>query len=132
MLVALGYGLLLPVLAVLQVRHATMRQSGAILGTAAGMATITVGIAASSNADLVVPALFVRGIWWWTIGKLWSETSLLPRLLGLATMGLALLAFVAAAAAAPLGMSASTLWLAERTILGVWTFAVAIALWRTR
>ena len=74
----------------------------------------------------------MRGIWWWTIGKIWSETSLLPHLLGVVTMALAVLAFVAAAAAAPLGMSASTLWLAERTILGLWTFAVAIALWRTR
>ena len=51
-------------------RNSTVRQSGAILGTAAGMATITVGIAASANASLVVPALFLRGVWWWTVGKI--------------------------------------------------------------
>ncbi len=119
-------------LAVLQVRHATVRQSGAILGTAAGMATITVGIAASSNADLVVPALFVRGIWWWTIGKLWSETGVMPRSLGIATMVLAAIAIGAALASAPMTMDAATLWLSERVILGLWSIAVAFALWRRR
>ena len=109
-----------------------MRQSGAILGTAAGMATITVGIAASANAGLVVPALFVRGIWWWTIGKIWAESGVLPRLLGTATMVLAVIAIGAAVASAPMTMDAATLWLSERVILGLWTLAVAFALWRSR
>ena len=116
----------------LQVRHATLRSSGAILGTASGMATITVGIAASANASLVVPALFVRGVWWWTIGKLWYETGVLPRLLGLATMILAAIAFGAAIASAPMGMDTAILWTSERVILGLWTLAVAFALWRRR
>ena len=131
-LVALGYGLLLPVLAVLQVRHATMRQSGAILGTAAGMATITVGIAASANASLVVPALFVRGVWWWTIGKIWAESGVFSRLLGIVTMALAVIAIGAAIASAPMTMDAATLWLSERVVLGLWTLALAFALWRSR
>ena len=131
-LVAIGYGLLLPALAVLQVRHATLRQSGAILGTAAGMATITVGIAASSNADLVVPALFVRGIWWWTIGKLWFETGLMPRLFGVATMVLAVIAIGAALASAPMTMDAATLWTSERVVLGLWSLALAFFLGRSR
>jgi len=131
-LVAVGYGLLLPVLAVLQVRHATVRQSGAILGTAAGMATITVGIAASSNVDLIVPALFVRGVWWWTIGKIWAETGVMPRLLGVATMVLAIIAIGAALASAPMTMDAATLWASERVILGIWSLALAFALWRAR
>jgi len=128
---AIGYGLLLPVLAVLQVRHAAVRQSGAALGTAAGMATITVGLAASANSDLVVAALFVRGIWWWTIGKLWAETGVMPRLLGTLTMGLGVLALGAALASAPMGMQAATLWMSERLILGFWTLALAFALWRS-
>ena len=116
----------------LQVRHATVRQSGAILGTAAGMATITVGIAASSNADLVVPALFVRGIWWWTIGKLWFETGVLPRLFGMATMVLAVIAVGAALASAPMTMDTASLWGAERVVLGLWSLALAFLLGRTR
>lgn len=131
-LVAIGYGLLLPVLAILQVRHATVRQSGAILGTAAGMATITVGIAASSNADLVVPALFVRGIWWWTIGKLWSETGVMPRGFGIATMVLAVIAIGASLASAPMTMDAATLWTSERVVLGLWSIALAFFLGRSR
>ena len=130
-LVAIGYGLLLPVLAVLQVRHAAVRQSGAILGTAAGMATITVGIAASSNPDLVVPALFVRGVWWWTIGKMWAETAVLPRLFGIATMVLAVIALGAAVLPAPMTMDAETLWRSERIILGLWSLAVAALLFRS-
>jgi hypothetical protein len=129
-LVAIGYGLLLPVLAVLQVRHATVRQSGAILGTAAGMATITVGIAASANPDLIVPALFVRGVWWWTLGRMWAETDVMPRLLGIATLVLAVVAIAAALASAPMTMDAATLWASERVILGVWSLALAYALWR--
>jgi hypothetical protein len=131
-LVAVGYGLLLPLLAVLQVRHAAVRQSGAVLGTAAGMATITVGIAASANTDIVVAALFVRGIWWWTIGKMWVETAVVPRWLGLPTMVLAVVAIGAALASAPMGMDTATIWASERLLLGLWTLALAYTLWRTR
>jgi hypothetical protein len=130
--IALGYGLLLPVLAVLHVRHAAVRQSGAILGTSAGTAAITVGLVASANMELVVAALLVRGIWWWTIGKMWAETAAVPRWLGLPTMILGVLAIAAAVASAPLAMNAPTLWSAERLILGIWSLALALALWRTR
>ena len=103
-----------------------------MLGTAAGTATITIGLAASANFDLVVAALFVRGIWWWTIGKMWAETDVMPRLFGIATMVLAVLAIGAAVASAPMGMAAATLWTSERLILGLWTLALAYALWRQR
>jgi hypothetical protein len=130
--IALGYALLLPVLAVLHVRHAAVRQSGAILGTIAGTAAVAIGIAASASMELVVAALLVRGIWWWTIGKMWAQTGVIPRALGYFTMLLAILAIGAAVAAAPLAISAAVLWTAERLILGVWSLAVAVALWRTR
>ena len=130
--IALGYGLLLPALAVLHVRHAAVRQSGAILGTSAGTAAVTVGLAASANVDLVVAVLLVRGIWWWTIGKMWAETGVLPRWLGIPTMVLGMVAIVTAVASAPLSMTSETLWTAERLILGIWTIALAFALWRTR
>jgi hypothetical protein len=130
--IALGYGLLLPVLAVLHVRHAAVRQSGAVLATSAGTATIAIGVAASANVDLVVAALLVRGIWWWTVGKMWAETGVVPRWLGYPTMLLAVLAIVAAVATAPIGVEQSSLWTAERLILGAWTLALGYALWRTR
>ena len=109
-----------------------MRSSGAVLGTAAGTASVTIGIAASANAELAVAALFVRGIWWWTIGKMWAETRVLPRLFGIATMTLAVLAIGAAVASAPMSMDAATLWTSERLILGAWTLVLAFLLWRTR
>jgi hypothetical protein len=109
-----------------------LRASGAVLGTAAGTASITVGIAASANFDLVVAALFVRGIWWWTVGKLWAETSVMPRLFGIATMVLAVLAFGAAIASAPMAMESGAIWMAERLILGLWTLVLAFGLWRAR
>ncbi|HZP96875.1 MAG TPA: hypothetical protein VFC31_11125 [Candidatus Limnocylindria bacterium] len=131
-LVAVGYGLLLPLLAVLQVRHRPVRDSGSILGTAAGLATVTVGIAASANADLAVPALFVHGMWWWTIGKIWAETGILPRSLGIATMVLAVIALGVAVVSAPLAMATATIWVSERAALGVWTLGLSFALWRAR
>ena len=93
---ALAYGLLLPVLATLHVRHLAVRQSGAVLGTIAGTAVVTIGIGASASFDLIPAALFVRAIWWWTVGKIWVETAVLPRVLGAVTMGLAIACFALA------------------------------------
>ena len=114
----------------LQVRHATLRSSGAILGTASGMATITVGIAASANASLVVPALFVRGVWWWTIGKLWAETGVLPRAFGWITAALAVACFVLVAAYALTGIPMSPPDLPLRLLLGLWLIVLATFFWR--
>jgi len=72
-LAAVAYGFLLPGIAVLHVRHAAARQSGAILGTIAGAAVATVGLAGSANVDVRPASLFVLGLWWWTIGKMWSQ-----------------------------------------------------------
>lgn len=132
MLAALGDGLLLPAVAVLHVRHARVRESGAILGTAAGVTAVAVGIAASASAQLSAASLLLVGIWWWTIGKLWVETDALPRTLGLATMALAALAVAAALASAPLALDAATLRTAARLLLGLWTLGLAAALWRER
>ena len=92
-LVAVAYGFLLPGIAVLHVRHAAARQSGAILGTIAGAAVATVGLAGSANIDVRPASLFVLGMWWWTIGKLWAETGVMPRTFGTVTMVLGLCAF---------------------------------------
>ncbi len=116
----------------MHVRHAEVRRSGAILGTCAGTAAIAVGLAASANTELVVAALLVRGIWWWTIGKLWVETDAMPRALGYLTMGFAILAIVTAIASPPLSLDGSQIWTLERLILGVWSLALAIALWRVK
>jgi len=93
-LVAVGYGFLLPGIAVLHVRHVAVRQSGAILATIAGAAVATVGLAGSANLDVRPASLFVLGLWWWTIGKMWAETGVLPRPFGIVTAALGALAFV--------------------------------------
>lgn len=93
-LTAMAYGFLLPAIAVLHVRHAAVRQSGAILGTIAGAAVATVGLAGSANVDVRPASLFVLGMWWWTIGKMWTQTRVMPRPFGYATAGLGLVSFV--------------------------------------
>lgn len=96
-LLAIGYGLILPAVAVLHVRNASVRQSGAILGSLAATAAIMVGIAGSINVDAQPAALFLLGVWWWTIGKLAAQTGTLPRRFGALTAALGALAFVAVA-----------------------------------
>ncbi len=124
--------MLLPVIAILHVRHQAVRESGAVLGTTAGTAAIALGLAAMANPDLIVAALLIHGIWWWTIGKLWSETGVVPRWLGLPTMALAVLAIAAALGSGSLGVQSTTLWISERLVLGLWMLALSYALWRTR
>lgn len=94
LLSAIAYGFLLPAIAVLHVRHARVRQSGAILGTIAGAAVATVGLAGSANVDVRPASLFVLGMWWWTIGKMWAQTGVMPRTFGRVTAALGLIAFV--------------------------------------
>jgi hypothetical protein len=127
---AVGYGLLLPVIASLHVRHEPFRRSGAILGTIAGASVVTLGLGASASADLIPAALFVRGVWWWTIGKLWVETGALPRVFGWVTMVLAIACFVLVGAYAFTGIPMSPPDLPLRMILGGWLIVLAAFLWR--
>lgn len=123
---------MLPVIAVLHVRHLAVRQSGAVLGTISGTAVALLGISASAVPELAVAALFVRAIWWWTIGKMWWETGVLPRWLGAITLGLAAGAFALIVALAPLGVDMAVAWLPLRALLGLWLLALSYALWRSR
>ncbi|HVR89371.1 MAG TPA: hypothetical protein VHG53_07495 [Candidatus Limnocylindria bacterium] len=93
-LTALAYGFLLPVVAVIHVRNVPVRQSGAILGTLAGAAVATVGLAGSANVDVRSASLFVLGLWWWTIGKIAAETGVLPRSFGVTTAVMGALALL--------------------------------------
>jgi hypothetical protein len=132
LLTAVAYGLMLPVIAMLHVRHLPVRQSGAMLGTVAGTAVVVVGISASAAPELAVAALFVRAIWWWTIGKTWWETGVVPRWLGAVTLGLAVGEFALVLALGPLGADMSIAWLPLRVLLGVWLVVLSITLWRPR
>ena len=89
-LTAVAYGLMLPVIAVLHVRHAAVRDSGAVLGTIIGTVVVAIGIGATSSPELALAALFVRAMWWCTVGKLWWETGVVSRWLGAVTLGLAI------------------------------------------
>ena len=136
-LAAVAYGFLLPGIAVLHVRHAAVRQSGAILGTIAGTAVATVGLAGSANVDVRPASLFVLGLWWWTIGKMWSQTGVLPRPFGRATAALGVVAFalVPLEAFSPAFVSAMPRSLADalaqpyfsaaHLVLGLWLLALA-------
>lgn len=132
LLTSVAYGLMLPVIAVLHVRHAAVRQSGAVLATIAGTSVVAVGIAASAAAELAIAALFVRALWWWVIGKTWWETGILPRWLGAVTLGLAAGEFALVFALGPLGLDMAVAWLPLRALLGFWLLALAFALWRSR
>ena len=136
-LVAVAYGFLLPGIAVLHVRHVAVRQSGAILATIAGAAVATVGLAGSANVDVRPASLFVLGMWWWTIGKMWAQTGVLPRAFGRITGGLGLVAFVlvpveafapAFSAVMPRSLAdalAQPYFSAAHLALGLWLFALA-------
>jgi hypothetical protein len=132
LLTSVAYGLMLPVIAVLHGRHLVVRQSGAMLGTISGTAVAVVGIAASAAPELDVAALFVGAIWWWTIGKMWWETGVLPRWLGAITLGLAAGEFALVLALGPLGVDMAVAWLPLRALLGLWLLALSYALWRAR
>lgn len=137
-LIAIGYGLILPAVGTIHFRNLRYRQSGAILGSLAANATVTVGLGGSLNVDLRPAALMVLGIWWWTLGKMWAETGALPRSFGIATAGVAALTFLAVpvvATNAPLlglvpGFPDLALWEIWRVGLGSWLLALAIVLWR--
>lgn len=109
----------------LHARHRRYRESGAILATISGTSVVVMGMIASADPALAAGALFVRGIWWWTIGKMWWETGLLPRTFGMVTMMLAVMAFVACLVPTFAG---PTLDLA----LGLWMLVLSAALWRSR
>jgi len=142
--VAVAYGFLLPAIAVLHVRHAAVRQSGAILGTIAGAAVATVGLAGSANVDVRPASLFVLGMWWWTIGKMWIQTGVLPRTFGRVTAALGLVAFalVPLEAFSPAWLSVMPRSLADalaqpyfsiaHVAIGAWLIALATTFARER
>lgn len=131
-LIAVAYGLMLPAIAILHPRHGRHRESGTILATITGLATVTVGLGGAVNADLQPAALFVLGMWWWTIGKIWAETGIMPRGLGLATAGLGVLATLGTfLAAVSVGLSGIAppfphipVWPLAQVILGIWLIAL--------
>jgi hypothetical protein len=136
-LIAVAYGLMLPAIAVLHARHGRMRESGTILATIAGTATVAVGLGAALNVDLRPAALLVLGIWWWTIGKLWAETGILPRGFGLLTAALGALAIAATFLEAgrlgmeiKLGAPEIAVWPVAGAALGLWLLALAATLMR--
>jgi hypothetical protein len=73
----------------------------------------------------------VRGVWWWTIGKLWVETAMFPRAFGLVTAGLAVLCLVLVGVYAVTGLPMAPPDLPLRIVLGLWLIALAPLLWRT-
>ena len=128
---AVAYGLMLPAIASLHVRHSVVRQSGAVLGTIAGVSVVTLGSVAATDAGIVPATFLVSGMWWWTIGKMWAETRVLQRAFGWFTMAFALLSLALLAAYAFSGgvlMAVPDLPL--RVLLGVWLIALAALLWR--
>ena len=138
MLIAIGHAFLLPAVAVLHVRHESVRRGEAVLGTIAGVSVAMAGLAGSVNVDLQPAALAMRGVWWWTIGKLWAETGILPRPFGIVTTVGGALAFLSApfvVASAPLaalvpGLPDLPLWDTQVALLGLWLLALAATLAR--
>lgn len=131
-LTAVAYGLTLPVIAVLHSLHSKVRDSGAMLGTIIGTVVVAIGIGVTASPELTLAALFVRAMWWWTLGKLWWETDVLSRGLGAVTLGLAVGQFALVILFGPVGADMTILALPLRLTLGLWMLALAAALWRIR
>jgi hypothetical protein len=128
---AVAFGFMLPAIASLHVRHALVRQSGAILGTITGGSVVTLGSVAAAETGVLPAALMVTGMWWWTIGKMWAETRVLPRAYGWLTMALAIVCFALLAAYAYTGgVTMAVPDLPLRIILGIWLIVLAGLLWR--
>ena len=102
-----------------------------MLGTITGASVVTLGSVAAAVTGLIPAAFFVTGMWWWTIGKMWAETNVLPRAFGWVTMALAIVCFALLGAYALSGgvlMAAPDLPL--RLILGLWLIVIAGLFWR--
>ncbi|MGH2472192.1 MAG: hypothetical protein ACRDG6_07295 [Candidatus Limnocylindria bacterium] len=128
---AVGYGLILPAIASLHVRHVLIRQSGAVLGTITGVGVVIFGYAAAAVLAFTPAVLFVAGMWWWTIGKMWAQRGVMPRAFGWLTMALAVACFALFGAFASTGgalMAVPDLPL--RLILGAWLIVLAGFFWR--
>ena len=128
LLAVLGFGLLLPAIAVLHLRYATIGPGAAILATIAGVATSVTGMAALLLNDLEPGALFFLGLWWWVVGKFAIETGLLPRPFGRVTTAAAGLVF--AAMFADLFGLGRWAWTLPRLALAIWLVVLALILWR--
>jgi hypothetical protein len=127
----IGFGLMLPGIASLHVRHALVRQSGAFLGTIAGTSVVILGSVGAAVTGVIPAAFLVTGMWWWTIGKMWAETNVLPRAFGWVTMALAVVCFALLGAYAYTGgvlMAVPDLPL--RLMLGLWLIVIAGLFWR--
>ena len=138
LLIAIAFPLMLPAIAVLHPRHRAVRDSGAILATVTGTVAVAAGIAASVNVDLQPAALFVLGMWWWTIGKMWRTTGALDRTLGAATAALGIGA-IAAGLVSAVNIGVATIipgfpdvpvWTLAGATLGIWLIALGAGLWR--
>lgn len=128
LLAVLGFGLLLPPIALLHARFAPLRPQGAMLATLAGGATAVAGVAALALDDLEPAALFFLGMWWWVTGKFVAESGVLPRLFGRVTAAAAPLVF-AALLANLFGIRPYS-WSAPRLALALWLFVLAFLLYR--
>ncbi len=129
-LIAVGYPLLLPLIASVHPRHASVRRSGAILGTITGVAHGAIGIVGAIDPAARPAALVLLGMWWWTIGKMWAETAVLPRALGVVTAALGVAAFAAAALPIVFGARAGDeAAQAGHVAIALWLVAVAVPLW---
>jgi hypothetical protein len=127
---------MLPAIAVLHGRHRAVRDSGAVLATIAGTSAVAVGLAGSINVDLQPAAIFVVGMWWWTMGKMWAETAVMPRMFGLVTAALGVAALGGGLfAAVNVGLSAVrpgfpdvAVWPALQAALGAWLIVLGLSL----
>ncbi len=127
LLAVLGFGLLLPPIALLHARFALIRPQAAVLATLAGSATALAGVAALALNDLEPAALFFLGTWWWVTGKFVADSGVLPRAFGVATAAAAPLVY-AALIANLFGLRYS--WSAPRLALAAWLFVLASLLYR--
>jgi hypothetical protein len=77
-------------------------------------------------------SIVVRVVWWWTIGKMWAETGVLPRPFGWTTM-LGAILFAVVGAFITLGGRVNTSPdLALRLLFSGWLVLLAVFLWPRR
>jgi hypothetical protein len=91
---------------------------------------VLVGIA--GPPETTPASIIVRVVWWWTIGKIWAETGVLPRAFGWTTMLGAILFGVVGGFSTLGGRVSESPDLALRLLFSAWLVLLALFLWPRR
>ena len=117
---------MLPVIAVLHVRHDQVRDSGAMLGTIIGMVVVASASACPPRRSSRSPRCSSAPSGGGPSERCGGRRTCSAAWLGAVTLGLAVGEFALVLALGPLGADMSIVWLPLRVLLGFWMLALSV------